>query len=112
MLDLEINVAGEGTERVVRLGGTCDIASAPKLKETLVSLRPPDVRSVVIDVTELEFVDSTGLGLMLGALRRQREGGGELKIAGAQGAVLRVLEVTDLDKVIPLYPDVAAAQAG
>jgi anti-sigma B factor antagonist len=111
MIDLDITVNGEGAERVLHLEGTCDLASAPKFKEVLTGLRPPGVKSIVIDVSGLEFVDSTGLGLMLGALRRLRESGGTLKIAGAHGAVLRVLEVTDLDKVIPLFPDVETARS-
>ena len=111
MIDLDVTVKGEGAERVIHLEGMCDLASAPKLKEVLTELRPPAVMSIVIDVSGLEFVDSTGLGLMLGALRRLREAGGTLKLAGAQGTVLRVLEVTDLDKVIPLFPDVETARS-
>src|SRR3954466_1166466 len=111
MIDLDVTVKGEDETRVVHLEGTCDLASAPKLKEALTEIRPPAVMHIVIDVSGLEFVDSTGLGLMLGALRRLREAGGTLKIAGATGAVLRVLEVTDLDKVIPLFPDVETARS-
>jgi anti-anti-sigma regulatory factor len=48
---------------------------------------------------------------MLGALRRLREAGGSFRMAGAQGAVLRVLEITDLDKVIPMDPNLEAARA-
>jgi anti-sigma B factor antagonist len=53
-------------------------------------------------VYDLDFIDSTGLGVIVGALRRIREGGGELTLAGARGAVQRVLEVTRLDQAIPL----------
>ena len=110
MNDLDISVRGEGNARVVHLEGTCDLASAPQLREALTELRPPDVSQIIVELSALEFIDSTGLGLILGALRRLREAGGSLRIAGAQGAVLRVLEITDLDKVIPMYPDLATAR--
>lgn len=99
---LRIEVTGDGPRRVVRLRGECDIASAPALQEALQPLRGPDVTDVVVDTSDLDFLDSTGLGVLIGALKRLRETGGELRIAGASGAVLRVLEVTGLDKVIPL----------
>jgi anti-sigma B factor antagonist len=100
--DLDITVRGEGKERTLHLEGTCDLASAPHLRETLTELRPPEVLHVTVEVGGLEFIDSTGLGLLLGTLRRLKEAGGSMQIAGAQGAVRRVLEITDLDKVIPL----------
>ncbi len=65
---------------------------------------------IVFELSGLEFVDSTGLGLMLGALRRLREAGGSVKIAGARGPVARVLEVTDLDKVFAIFPDLQSAR--
>jgi anti-sigma B factor antagonist len=65
-------------------------------------LAPPEVKRLVINVSELEFCDSTGLGTMLGALRRMREGGGEFSIAGAHGTVLRLLQITGLDSIVPL----------
>jgi anti-sigma B factor antagonist len=101
-VELTISVAENGTSRLVKLEGTCDLATAPDLRQALQPLVPPDVQEVVVDMTALEFIDSTGLGVILGSMRRLREGGGVLRIAGASGTVRRVLEITDLDKVIPL----------
>jgi anti-sigma B factor antagonist len=101
-MDLTVRVEGEGTERTVYVEGACDLATAPELRMVLVPLAPPEVTRLVIDVTGLEFCDSTGLGTMLGSLRRMREGGGQLQIKGAQGIFLRLLEITGLDRVIPL----------
>jgi anti-anti-sigma factor len=70
----------------------------------LAVINPPDVIDVLLDVSDVDFMDSTGLGIVLGLLRRLREGGGSLKIAGAHGAVRRLLELTELDKVIPMVP--------
>lgn len=97
-----IDVEGNGSSRVVKLTGECDLSSAPALRETLRPLVPPDVTQLTVDVSGLDFIDSTGLGVIVGALRRIREAGGELTMSGAQGQVLRVLEVTRLDRAIPL----------
>jgi anti-sigma B factor antagonist len=101
-LELRISVNGDGPRRTIKLEGECDIASAPALREAFRPLIPPDVTDLVVDVHDLDFIDSTGLGVIVGALRRIREGGGELTLAGAKGAVQRVLEVTRLDQAIPL----------
>lgn len=108
-MDLSIRVDENGTSRTVKLEGSCDLATAPRLRQTLQGLVPPDVDDVVLDVSDLEFIDSTGLGVVLGAMRRLREGGGSLSIAGAHGIVRRVLEITDLDKVIPLVDGASAS---
>ena len=104
MSDLQIRIEAAGTKRVVYLEGTCDLATVPDLRQALMPLGPPEVMELLVDVSLLEFCDSTGLGTMLGALRRMREGGGEFGIAGASGTVLRLLEITGLDAVVPLVP--------
>jgi anti-sigma B factor antagonist len=101
-MELKITIDSVGRQRTVRLEGECDLASAPALREALRPLVPPDVKEVIIDASGLDFIDSTGLGVFVGANKRLREGGGELKIAGAMGAVQRVLEVTGLGRAIPI----------
>lgn len=100
--EFDIDVEGSGASRTVKLRGECDIASAPRLREALRPLMPPEVTQLKVDVSGLDFIDSTGLGVIVGALRRLRQGGGDLSLTGAKGAVLRVLEVTRLDQAIPL----------
>jgi anti-sigma B factor antagonist len=100
--DLSIDVRGTGAERTVVLEGALDLATVPKLKQVLQGLGPPEITRLVVDVGALDFCDSTGLGTMLGALRRMREGNGDFAIAGASGTVMRLLEVTGLDEIVPL----------
>ena len=107
-MELEIGVIEDGDRRIVKLEGSCDLATAPSLRQTLHALTGPGVTDVILEVSELEFIDSTGLGVVRGAMRRLREAGATLRIAGAQSIVRRVLEITDLDKVIPLQDSVAA----
>lgn len=101
-MDLAIRVEGDGDRRVVRLSGQCDLASAPQLREAFQELAPPAVKTVVVDASELDFIDSTCLGIVFGALRRLRDGGGDLTLTGVDGVVRRVLEVSGLDQVIKL----------
>lgn len=110
-MQLTINSRTEGTRRIVVLAGECDLATAPQLQEAVADLRAPEVSELILDVAELAFMDSTGLGVIVGALKRLRETGGVLKIAGAQGAVSRVLEVSGIDRIIPMFADVSTASA-
>jgi len=66
-------------------------------------------RYLVLDLTAVDRIDSIGLGVLVGALKRRRAGDGQLRLAAASGDVARVLHATGLDKVLPLYPDVASA---
>jgi anti-sigma B factor antagonist len=102
LTDLTIRIEGDGASRTVHLEGTCDLATVPALREALMPLAPPEVTRLVINVSQLDFCDSTGLGTMLGALRRMREGDGEFSIAGAHGTVLKLLQITGLDSIVPL----------
>lgn len=109
VIGFKLDVDERGSTRVVRLEGECDMATAPQLQETLQQFRPPAVDQVILDLSDLTFLDSSGIGVIVAALKRLREADGELKIAGASGPVLRVLEITGLDGIIPLHPDVPSA---
>ncbi len=65
--------------------------------------------NLVLDLTAIDRIDATGLGVLVGALKRLRAGNGQLRLAATHGEAARVLHATGLDKVLPLYPDVASA---
>lgn len=109
-MQLRIRIEEEGTRRVVHLSGECDMATAPQLREALLPLRGPEVGEVLVEASELEFMDSTGLGVLIGCLKRLRESGGSLKIVGAGGPVRRVLQITGIDQIIPLHDSLEAAK--
>lgn len=98
---LTIRVDGTGTRRVVHLSGECDIATAPELHEALAALRG-EVRDLVLDMSRLDFIDSSGIAVVAGALKWVRGEGGTLSAAGTHGAVRKVFEITGLDRAIPL----------
>jgi stage II sporulation protein AA (anti-sigma F factor antagonist) len=105
--EFDVSVEHAGTTAIVRLAGELDLATVPELTEVLHALDGGCER-VILDLTALEFIDSTGLRLAVTEHGRASADGFEFVIAGAAGAVLKVLRLTGLDVTLPLAPDVAS----
>jgi len=84
-------------------------AGAGRLRQRLLVNSPARHRYLVLDLSAVDRIDSTGLGVLVGARKRLRAGNGQLRLAAASGDVARVLHASGLDRVLPLYPDVASA---
>lgn len=104
------HVSQERDVAVVRATGEIDIYTAPVLREALVAAGAQG-RRIVIDLSEVTFLDSTGLGVMLGARGRANHVDGAVSLAGATDMVMRVLRITRLDQVFPTYPRLEDALA-
>jgi anti-sigma B factor antagonist len=105
----DVSVAQVDGVPVVSVSGEVDVATAPILRDRLQELSAGGASTVVIDLQEMTFLDSTGLGVLVGALKRCREGGGELRLVAAQPRILKLLDITGLMGVFPLHETVAAA---
>jgi anti-sigma B factor antagonist len=104
---LEIRVESDDTAHVVYVSGELDLNSRVELESVLAQLlKPPHI--VVLEFSQLTFVDSTGLKTLLNEHRRARAEKYEFAIAGAQGPVREVFRITALDISLPLVPDVAS----
>ena len=103
----DVSVERTGTTAIVHLAGELDLATAPELEETLNGLHPGCER-IILDLADLEFIDSTGLRLTVVEHGRAAMDGREFVLAGAAGPVLQVLRLTGLDVTLPLAPDVAS----
>ena len=97
---------------VLRVLGALDMAGAPRLRNAVVSEVGAGTRLVVLDLTGVDHLDSTGLGAVVGALRRLRTHDGELRVVCPEPRVRRVFEVCDLDRVLELHVDVDTALEG
>jgi anti-sigma B factor antagonist len=87
---------------VVRLEGEHDAFTAPELRERLHGLIADERFDVlVVDLEAVTFLDSTVLGLLVGARRRMRERGGEVQLVYPRGTARRIFELTGLDAVFP-----------
>ena len=99
----------EGASTVLQVGGEIDLFSAPQLKERLAELVGQGKNRLVVDLERVGFMDSTGLGVLLGALKRVKERDGTLAIVCPPGPIHRVLTLTGLHKVFSIYESLADA---
>jgi len=102
----------EGGVTVVAPTGRLDVAGAPALKDAMSGLAQNGAPKVVLDMEAVSFVDSTGLGSVIAALKQIRNRQGELRLAAPNQQVRVVLELTTLDKVFPYFATLEDALAG
>jgi anti-sigma B factor antagonist len=106
-LSLATRTVAEHT--VLEVGGEVDVYTAPRLRERLVELVDAGARNVVVDLGGVEFLDSTGLGVLVGAMKRLRVAHGRFGLVCSKEALLKIFRITALDQVFPIYPTVEAA---
>ena len=91
----------DGPRAVMRLVGDLDLSTAPRVREEIVALLDHGVIELVLDLADLDFIDSSGLSVLIIALKRLRERQGDLRLRSVPARVQRVLEASGLDRVIP-----------
>ncbi|HOK54083.1 MAG TPA: STAS domain-containing protein [Armatimonadota bacterium] len=97
---------------VIKLEGEVDVYTAPQLKQQMISLLESGTKQIVIDLTKVEYFDSTALGVLIGGLKRMRERDGNLSLICPNPRIRRVFEITGLDKVFDIYNSVDDARTG
>jgi anti-anti-sigma factor len=97
---------------VVAPTGRLDVAGAPTLKDAITEALKNGEPRVVLDLEGVSFVDSTGLGSVIAALKQIRSSQGDLRLAAPNQQVRVVLELTTLDRVFPYYSTVEEALTG
>ena len=97
---------------VLRIGGEVDVYTAPQLRERVIQLLADGERYIIADLREVDFLDSTGLGALVGSLKRLREQDGSLKLVTAAGRILTILRLTGLVRVFTLHSSFPEAIAG
>jgi anti-sigma B factor antagonist len=108
-LDVEARV--EGGRAVVRVRGEIDVYSAPRLRAVLAGLPAPACYRVAVELSQVTFMDSSGLGALVGAVKRTRSGRGALCLVGAPDHILRTLRITGLNRVMHSVADLDEAFA-
>ncbi len=103
-LRLEYNVRRIDGLPVLAVAGEIDIYTAPLFKQAVVNLVSEGSTQVIIDLSEVTFMDSSGFGTLLGATKRLRPLGGGLHLAGVNGTIQRMLHLTRLDTIMRVYP--------
>ena len=108
-MDLSLSTRTEGDRTVVEVGGEIDVYTAPRLREQLVDLVADGKYHLVVDMERVDFLDSTGLGVLVGGLKRVRTQDGSLRLVCTQDRILKIFRITGLDKVFPVFASVEAA---
>jgi anti-sigma B factor antagonist len=108
-LTIDVTTVGDDQIQLFGLGGTLDIATSPTLRAALLEAADRAKHEIVVDLTQLEFLDSTGLGALIGAHKRAAEHGGSVRLVAHEGQILRLLRITGLLDVFSVYPSVDAA---
>jgi len=88
---------------VVELEGEVDLSTSPQFKETVYRLIDSGKRDIVVDLDGLDFMDSTGLGVLVAVLKRTSMEGGRVRLVCSKRSILKVFHVTGLDKVFSIY---------
>lgn len=102
-MELQIETDRRGEACVVSVTGEVDIYTSPSLKTALAAAAAEDCKLIIVDLGGVGFIDSSGLGVLVGALRRAREAGGDLRVVSGHETVARILRITGLDKVFSLH---------
>jgi anti-sigma B factor antagonist len=110
-VDLSLDTREQDDRTIVQVGGEIDVYTAPKLRECLVDLVNTGKFHLVIDMEQVEFLDSTGLGVLVGGLKRVRTHEGSLQLVCTQERLLKIFSITGLTKVFPIHDSVDAAIA-
>ena len=87
---------------VVNLQGEMDVYSTPSAKETILELINAGYHHLVVNLQQADYLDSTALGMLVGALKRVREKGGDLRLVAPTARIRRLLEITRLVNVFPI----------
>ena len=97
---------------VLTVRGEVDVSTAPELRERLLGLAERGATTAVVDLSEVSFVDSTALGVLVSGVKRLRSGGGDLRLVVTEPHISKVFEITGLTEVFRISATLDEATAG
>ena len=110
MREFRLDTAGSaGDCAVLQVTGEVDVYTAPMLRERIRELAASGAVHLIADLSQVDFLDSTGLGVLVGGLKRLREDGGSLALVIKTPHILRVFQITGLTKALAAWPSVTDA---
>ena len=102
-MDLTLATSEVDGTTIVAVGGEIDVYTAPKLRDKITELVADGVYQIVIDMEAVEFLDSTGLGVLVGGLKKVRAHDGSLELICTQDRLLKIFRITGLAKVFVIH---------
>jgi len=103
---MEYKTRQEGSVTVIELSGEIDVSCAPQLKELLQGLIDEGKNQLLVNLADVPFMDSSGLGIFINAFKRNKQTGGAIKFASPQDALRKVFSLTQTDKVFSIFDSV------
>ncbi|WP_340539185.1 STAS domain-containing protein [Nocardioides sp. GXZ039] len=110
-MDLSLETRDVDGRTIVAVGGEIDVYTAPKLRDRITELVAGGTYDLVIDMEGVEFLDSTGLGVLVGGLKKVRAHDGSLSLICNQDRLLKIFRITGLAKVFVIHESAEAALA-
>ena len=110
-MDLKLGHYSKDGIEVVNVEGEIDIYTAPRLRELLIDLAGKNNYQLIVNLEKVGFLDSTGLGVLVGGLKRVRAHDGSLDLVCTQERILKIFRITGLTKVFGIYQTVDQAIA-
>ena len=102
-MDLTLTTREADGKTIVAVGGEIDVYTAPKLRDKISELVATGAYHIVVDMHEVEFLDSTGLGVLVGGLKKVRAHDGTLRLVCNQDRLLKIFRITGLAKVFVIF---------
>jgi anti-sigma B factor antagonist len=109
-MDLQLATRREGDAAVISVGGDVDNDTAPQLREAIATAFGDRARRVVVDLSKTDFLDSSGLGALVGA-SKEHSGEGVLTLVCPRPQLRKLFEISRLNEIFEIHDDVASALA-
>lgn len=108
-MDLTLVTREADGTTIVAVAGEIDVYTAPRLRDKITELVSDGVYQIIIDMEGVEFLDSTGLGVLVGGLKKVRAHDGSLQLICNQDRLLKIFRITGLAKVFTIHESAEAA---
>ena len=108
-MDLSLETRRVDDRTVVTVGGEIDVYTAPKLRDKITELVSAGQVDLLVDLEAVEFLDSTGLGVLVGGLKKVRAQDGSMALVCSQDRLLKIFRITGLAKVFTIHGSEEAA---
>lgn len=96
---------------MIELEGEVDVYTAPQLKQQVIGVLESGAKELIVDLTRVDYLDSTALGVLIGGLKRMREVDGNMMLICPSPRIRRVFEITGLDKIFDIFNTQADAES-
>ncbi|MEJ8778901.1 anti-sigma factor antagonist [Pseudogracilibacillus sp. ICA-222130] len=103
-MNLNIDIKDEGKKSIVQLSGEIDVYTAPALRDKLIPLTEKAGHKIKIDLENISYLDSTGLGVFINAYKSSKQHNSIIEIIHVKDRVLRLFQVTGLHEIMNVVP--------